>query len=76
MCRPRYGRGAGRVLFWAPRIGAGSDIGAGVAELSVPGATVAGVSSSSDVGKVRYTYRLRMSGTAQQALLAEWDRCR
>ena len=42
----------------------------------MPGATVACVSSSSDVGKVRYTYRLRMSGTAQQALLAEWDRCR
>ena len=24
----------------------------------------------------RYTYRLRMSAAAQQALLAEWDRCR
>ncbi|MFC9996627.1 RNA-guided endonuclease InsQ/TnpB family protein [Nocardia sp. NPDC127526] len=28
------------------------------------------------VGSMRYTYRLRMSGTAERALLAEWDRCR
>ncbi|MGH3642696.1 MAG: RNA-guided endonuclease InsQ/TnpB family protein [Mycobacterium sp.] len=27
-------------------------------------------------GKVRYTYRLRLSGRAQRLLLAEWDRCR
>jgi len=26
--------------------------------------------------KVRYRYRLRVSGTAEQLLLAEWDRCR
>ena len=32
--------------------------------------------SGSDAGKVRYTYRLRLSRTAEQALLAEWDRCR
>jgi putative transposase len=32
--------------------------------------------SSSDVGKVRYTYRLRLSGAAARLLLAEWDRCR
>ncbi|NLE82504.1 MAG: transposase [Rhodococcus sp.] len=27
-------------------------------------------------GKARFTYRVRLSATAQQALLAEWDRCR
>ncbi|WP_245567222.1 RNA-guided endonuclease InsQ/TnpB family protein [Nocardia vinacea] len=27
-------------------------------------------------GSARYTYRLRVSCTAQRALLAEWDRCR
>jgi putative transposase len=27
-------------------------------------------------GSARYTYRLRVSSTAQTALLAEWDRCR
>ena len=27
-------------------------------------------------GKVRYTYRLRLSAGAQGLLLAEWDRCR
>ncbi|MFV8142295.1 RNA-guided endonuclease InsQ/TnpB family protein [Mycolicibacterium senegalense] len=32
--------------------------------------------SASEAGKVRYTYRLRVSGTAQRLLLAEWDRCR
>lgn len=29
-----------------------------------------------DVGRARYTYRLRVSSTARTALLAEWDRCR
>lgn len=32
--------------------------------------------SAGDAGKVRYTYRLRVSGAAQRLLLAEWDRCR
>lgn len=32
--------------------------------------------SANEAGKVRYTYRLRVSGTAQRLLLAEWDRCR
>ncbi|MCV7137658.1 transposase [Mycolicibacterium fortuitum] len=32
--------------------------------------------SAGDAGKVRYTYRLRVCGTAEQLLLAEWDRCR
>lgn len=32
--------------------------------------------SASDAGKVRYTYRLRVGGTAERMLLAEWDRCR
>jgi putative transposase len=32
--------------------------------------------STSDDGKVRYTYRLRLSAGAQGLLLAEWDRCR
>lgn len=32
--------------------------------------------SGSDAGKVRYTYRLRVSGTAERLLLSEWDRCR
>ncbi|MEU8802852.1 transposase [Spirillospora sp. NPDC048819] len=27
-------------------------------------------------GNARYTYRLRLSSTAERALLAEWDRCR
>ena len=27
-------------------------------------------------GHARHTYRLRVSTTAQAALLAEWDRCR
>lgn len=40
------------------------------------GVTVAFVGSGCDAGKVRYTYRLRLSRTASQALLAEWDRCR
>jgi putative transposase len=43
--------------------------------LSVPGATVAIVGSTGD-GKVRYTYRLRLSAGAERLLLAEWDRCR
>jgi len=42
----------------------------------VPGATVAAMSSSTEADKARYTYRLRISGVAQQSLLAEWDRCR
>lgn len=29
-----------------------------------------------DAGHARYTYRLRLSRTAERALLAEWDRCR
>ncbi|MFE0131736.1 RNA-guided endonuclease InsQ/TnpB family protein [Streptomyces sp. NPDC059037] len=28
------------------------------------------------IGHARYTYRLRVSSTAESALLAEWDRCR
>ena len=48
----------------------------GVAELSVPGSTVALMTLSGDHGKVRYTYRLRLSAGAQGLLLAEWDRCR
>jgi putative transposase len=32
--------------------------------------------STSGAGKVRYTYRLRLSGGAKRLLLAEWDRCR
>jgi putative transposase len=44
--------------------------------LSVPGATVALVSSTGDGGKVRYTYRLRLSAGVERLLLAEWDRCR
>lgn len=31
---------------------------------------------SSDGAHARYTYRLRPSSTAEQALLVEWDRCR
>ncbi|MFV8170945.1 RNA-guided endonuclease InsQ/TnpB family protein [Mycolicibacterium peregrinum] len=34
------------------------------------------MSSASSNGKVRYTYRLRLSAGAEQQLLAEWDRCR
>lgn len=30
----------------------------------------------SEGGHLRYTYRLRVSSTAEKALLAEWDRCR
>ncbi|CAN5518308.1 RNA-guided endonuclease TnpB family protein [soil metagenome] len=39
-------------------------------------ATVGVMGSASDAGKVRYTYRLRVSDTARRLLLAEWDRCR
>lgn len=53
-----------------------SDTNAGVAVLSVPAVTVVFVSESADAAKVRYTYRLRISGTGQRLLLAEWDRCR
>ncbi|MCA2336880.1 hypothetical protein [Mycobacterium avium] len=45
-------------------------------DLSEGGVTVGFMGSGSDAGKVRYTYRLRLSGTAEQALVAEWDRCR
>lgn len=38
--------------------------------------TVMAMGSASETGKVRYTYRLRVSGTAQRLLLAEWDLCR
>jgi len=34
------------------------------------------MSSTGANGKVRYTYRLRLSARAEQLLLAEWDRCR
>jgi len=44
--------------------------------MSVVHATVGFMGSASDAGKVRYTYRLRVSGTAERMLLAEWDRCR
>lgn len=40
------------------------------------GVTVRLMGSGCDAGKVRYTYRLRVSGTAERLLLAEWDRCR
>ncbi|WP_433152268.1 RNA-guided endonuclease InsQ/TnpB family protein [Actinomadura nitritigenes] len=33
-------------------------------------------SSEVGTGNVRYGYRLRLSSTAERALLAEWDRCR
>jgi putative transposase len=46
------------------------------AGMSVVGVTVGFMGSASDADKVRYTYRLRLSGTAEQALVAEWDRCR
>jgi putative transposase len=42
----------------------------------VPGARVAVMSLTGHDGKVRYTYRLRLSAGAQGLLLAEWDRCR
>lgn len=44
--------------------------------MSVTGVTVRLMGSGCDAGKVRYTYRLRVSGTAERLLLAEWDRCR
>jgi putative transposase len=44
--------------------------------MSARGATVAAMDSSADAGKVRYTYRLRLSETAERSLLDEWDRCR
>jgi putative transposase len=44
--------------------------------LSVSGVTVTDMGSTSDVCKVRYTYRLRVSGRAERSLSAEWDRCR
>lgn len=44
--------------------------------MSVVGDTVRLMGSARDAGKARYTYRLRVSGTAEQLLLAEWDRCR
>jgi putative transposase len=53
-----------------------ADTVTGVAELSVLGATVAAMSSTGGRGKVRYTYRLRLSVRGEQLLLAEWDRCR
>lgn len=40
------------------------------------GDTVMFMGSASDSGKVRYTYRLRVSSAAQRLLLAEWNRCR
>lgn len=40
------------------------------------GTTVRFMGSDSDAAKVRYTYRLRLSRTAEQALVVEWDRCR
>jgi putative transposase len=56
-------------------VGAVLDSVTGVVGLSVPGATVA-LMSSTDDGKVRYTYRLRLSASGQESLLAQWDRCR
>lgn len=44
--------------------------------MSGVGDTVAFMGSVGDAGKVRYTYRLRVPGTAERLLLAEWDRCR
>lgn len=34
------------------------------------------VAVTADIGKARYTYRVRLSASARRALLAEWDRCR
>ncbi len=46
----------------------------------MPGTIVTGMSAGAGEdagsGKARYTYRLRMSGVAEKALLVEWDRCR
>lgn len=36
----------------------------------------AGAGVDTNSGVARYTYRLRMSASARQALLTEWDRCR
>jgi putative transposase len=36
----------------------------------------AAAQTNEDAGRIRYTYRLRVSSTAQAALLAEWGRCR
>jgi putative transposase len=69
---------SGSVLAAATSVamGVSFDTVAGVAELSVLGATVGFVGSTSDDGKVRYRYRLRLSAGARALLLAEWDRCR
>ncbi|WP_203694143.1 hypothetical protein, partial [Catellatospora coxensis] len=32
--------------------------------------------TSQDTGHARYTYRLRVSSTAEKLLNSEWDRCR
>ena len=37
---------------------------------------MAAVREPDGAGHARYTYRLRVSSTAREALLAEWDRCR
>ncbi|MER7788353.1 transposase [Streptomyces sp. NPDC097640] len=34
------------------------------------------VSTAAEAGHARYTYRVRVSSTVREALLAEWDRCR
>jgi len=37
---------------------------------------VAKAAGADGAGRVRYTFRLRVSSTARTALMAEWDRCR
>lgn len=37
---------------------------------------MSGVKEAGDAGHARWTFRLRVSSTAERALLAEWDRCR
>jgi putative transposase len=58
------------------RVGAGADTVAGVGFCVGADRYRCPMSSASDNGKVRYTYRLRVSGAAERLLLAEWDRCR
>jgi hypothetical protein len=40
------------------------------------GDVVSVVKRAGDAGHARWTFRLRVSSTAERALLAEWDRCR
>jgi hypothetical protein len=58
------------------RVGAWADTVAGVGFCVGADRYRCPMSSAGDNGKVRYTYRLRVSGAAERLLLAEWDRCR